>query len=100
MFEDDKKDKFLKSRDAYQKIKDMRRSDIRYRLYRLRNNIELDTNDGIREYYEAQTGFTGWKDFANKWDIGKGEGPEKFKIVRKLLTELEEWEAIVRQHAG
>ena len=92
------KEEFLNSREAYQKIKDMPRSDIRYRLYRLRENIELDPNDGIREYYEAQPGFMGWTQFANKWDIGKGEGPEKFKIVRKLLTELEEWEAIVRQH--
>jgi len=92
------KEEFLNSREAYQKIKDMPRSDIRYRLYRLRENIELDPNDGIREYYEAQPGFMGWQQFANKWDIGKGEGPEKFKIVRKLLTELEEWEAIVRQH--
>ena len=94
----EKEDKFYNSREAYQKIKDMPRSKIRYRLYRLRGEKEVDPNDGIREYYEAQRGFLGWGNFANKWDIGKGEGPEKFKIVRKLLTELEEWEAIVRQH--
>ena len=92
------KEEFLNSREAYQKIKDMPRSDIRYRLYRLRNQKEVEPNDGIREYYEAQPGFMGWPQFANKWDIGQGEGPEKFKIIRKLLTELEEWEAIVKQH--
>ena len=84
--------------EAYSKIKDMPRSKIRYRLYCLRDNIDTELNDGIREYYEAQPGFMGWPQFANKWDVGKGEGPEKFKIIRKLLTELEEWEAIVRQH--
>ena len=84
--------------EAYSKIKDMPRSKIRYRLYCLRDNIDTELNDGIKEYYGAQPGFSGWQDFAMKWDVGKGEGPEKFKIIRKLLTELEEWEAIVRQH--
>ena len=92
----DKKDEFLKSREAYQKIKDMPRTDIRYRLYRLRNNKEVDPNDGIREYYEAQPGFSGWNKFAIDWDIGQDEN--RFKIKRRLLSELEEWEAVVRQH--
>lgn len=94
----DKKDEFLKSREAYQKIKDMPRSDIRYRLYRIRNDKEVDPNDGIRDYYEAQPGFTGWNDFAIRWDIGNGD--DRFKIKRRLLSELEEWEAVVRQHTN
>ena len=84
--------------EAYSKIKNMPRSDIRYRLYILRNGKECEGTDEIKEYYSAQSGFTGWEDFAMKWDIGKGEGEGKFKIVRKLLTEFEEWDAIVRQH--
>jgi len=92
----EKKEQFEKSREAYQKIKDMPRSDIRYRLYRLRVNKEVDANDGIREYYEAQPGFRGFDRFAVEWDIGIDE--ERFTIKRRLLSELEEWEAIVRQH--
>lgn len=85
--------------EAYSKIKDMPRSDIRYRLYALRTGKEFDRTNEIKTYYEAQPGFTSWSDFAMKWDIGKSEGPEKFKIVKRLLSETEEWDAIVRQHA-
>ena len=83
---------------AYQKIKDMPRSDIRYRLYRLRNENQLDPKDGISDYYKEQPGFRGFKLFAIEWDIGKDDN--KFKIKRRLLTELEEWEAVVRQHVS
>ena len=86
--------------ESYSKIKDMPRSKIRYRLYSLRGGIDTELNDGIKEYYEAQPGFTSWTDFAIKWDIGKEEGPGKFKIVKRLLSEYEEWDAIVRQHSS
>ena len=86
--------------EAYSKIKDMPRSDIRYRMYTLRNGKQFDLTQEIKEYYEAQPGFTKWSDFAIKWDIPKTEGPEKFKIVKRLLSENEEWDAIVRQHSS
>jgi hypothetical protein len=85
--------------EAYSKIKDMPRSKIRYRLYCLRNNVDVNLDDGIKVYYESQPEFSGWSYFAIRWDIGKSEGPEKFRIVKRLLSEYEEWDAIVRQHA-
>ena len=92
------REEFFKSRTAYQKIKDMPRSDIRYKLYRLRNGNEVDPNDGIRVYYESLPNFGGFEKFAIRWDIGSGEN--RFKIKRRLLSELEEWEAVVRQHTN
>lgn len=79
----------------------LKRSDVRYWLYRIRTAFEKkepipEEALPFKEYYEKQKGFCGWDKFAMIWDIG--EQGQHHLIIRRAMTEVEEWEGILRQH--
>lgn len=46
------------------------RRKIRYMLFRIQNEIPVDREDGLREYFEGQLHFDGWHNFNKTWDVG------------------------------
>jgi hypothetical protein len=68
---------------------------VRYWLYRFRTEANGGAKSngaprGLKQYFEKQPGFRGWKEFANTWDIDKDD---PLKIYSRRFTELQEWEA-------
>lgn len=48
---------------------------LRYRLYRIMNNVPLDPFDGVQEFFEKEENFGGWENFAITWDVEFLEHP-------------------------
>lgn len=72
---------------------------IRFNLYalkRLEENGEdhIEVPSAIKEYYESQSNFEGWKGFSEIWDIKK-EDPKE--IYFRDFSVQEEWEATLRR---
>lgn len=69
------------------------RSEVRYRLYRIRTDVEDGVDaaefDETRRFYEDQPGFLGWWLFARRWDVAE-EGQHD-QVVRRARTEEQEW---------
>jgi len=81
-------------------IKKIPRSQVRYHLYRIRTWVEggpYHEAEIFKEFYEKQKGFTKWEDFARIWDIDE-EG-KHYRIIRRSVTEEEEWRAILERTA-
>lgn len=71
----------------------MKRSEVRYLLYRIRSREELgrpvDTPEGFEDTFRDQEDFTSWQDFARRWDVGD-EG-DHWRVVPLNRTEEERW---------
>ena len=80
-----------------QEIRTLNRSGVRYRLYRIKNNIEMDTEDGIRTFFEGQDEFDGWHNFTVTWDVGtEGEWPNGHWVAVKRRKSMEqEWNEVL-----
>ena len=73
---------------------------VRYHLYRIRTSEEggaSHKSKALKEYYEAQKGFAGWRGFARVWDLDE-EG-EHHRIVKRQSTEEQEWNYMVNSLA-
>lgn len=78
----------------------MKRSQVRYHLYRVRTYVEDGTKyerEDIKKFFERQKGFTSWQEFARIWDVDE-EGRHD-KIIRRSETENEEWNKILEKEA-
>ena len=76
----------------------MRRRQIRYHMYRIKNEamggVAAEAPEGLKEYYEGQPGFEGWKSFAVGWDVGEGD---PLKVRPRQFSVEEEWNATLRR---
>lgn len=74
------------------------RKKIRYQLYRLKGEAEGRTStngvveEGLKEKFEADPNFGGWRFFSITWDVAF-EDP--YRCVHKDKSTLEEWEELV-----
>lgn len=73
------------------------RKAVRYQLYRLRTESEgkcaAESTKKFVKAFESQDIFDGWRNFGTTWDVSL-EDP--MLIVRRDLSEQEEWDNIVR----
>ncbi len=63
----------------------MNRRQLRYILHRIKS-FETDNSrnhnaDEIKEFYESQPGFTSWRNFSIKWDVGKNGNHDEIKEI-------------------
>ena len=72
------------------------RKQVRYQLYRLRTDAlgkaSADSTQEFRESFESQPLFKGWRFFAETWDVALDD---PMRVVARLHTEQEEWDAVV-----
>lgn len=74
------------------------RKGVRYKLYRLRSEKEGKSTasdvatPSFRAHFEAQPFFKGWRQFASTWDVALDD---PMRVVARLHTEQEEWDAVV-----
>lgn len=52
-------------------VRKFSRRELRYRLFRIQNDIPVDPEDGLQEYFESQEEFDGWHNFTKTWDVKK-----------------------------
>ena len=79
------------------------RRKLRYWLYRFRTEAieSVPSNgapEGLKAYFESLPGFSGWKDFAVKWDVPPGQANEvvPYEIMPRKFSVWEEWQATMR----
>ena len=61
-------------------VKEAKRKTLRYLMFCKKNGTKLDNpilgkkkDADVVKFFEKQEGFTSWKDFETKWDIGIGD---------------------------
>ena len=73
------------------------RKKVRYQLYRLRTDAEgkcsHDSSKAFVKSFEDQEVFDNWRNFGTTWDVSLSD---PMVIVRRDLSEQEEWDNIVR----
>ena len=72
------------------------RSKVRYACYRARTYAEGGPAPETEHLFiittiEKMPGFTSWKDFGRKWDLG-AEGKHN-KVITRTISEEQEWNA-------
>lgn len=74
------------------------RKKVRYQLYRLRTDAEGKcSHDSSKEFvksFEDQAIFDNWRNFGTTWDVSL---TDPMMIVRRDLSEQEEWDDLVRR---
>ena len=88
------------------------RSDLRYKLYRIKNGNMMEGDEELKKYIEKMPGFEGWHLFAERWDVlytkqqdpggltfVKGPLIRPLQIVKRLYSEEEEWNRVVAARA-
>lgn len=79
-------------------ILELPRSRVRYACYRARTHAENGPPAEAEHlpvigYFESHEWFLGWSEFGRTWDVG-AEG-EHARIVRRKMTEEQEWNALL-----
>lgn len=82
------------------KYRNLSRREVRYRLYRIQSGKIVNAQDGIKKFFESQTHFDGWHNFAITWDVGEEDNfPEgHWLVIKRRKSVLQEWEEVVAQH--
>lgn len=82
-------------------LRGLSRSELRYRLYRIKNKIEIDPLDGVKEYFEGQDEFDGWHNFTKTWDVGEEAAwPNGHWLAIKRHKSMEqEWNEVLARVA-
>ncbi len=81
-------------------LRNISRRELRYRLYRLKNQNQVDIEDGIATFFEGQAEFDGWHNFGETWDVGlEGSFPNGHWVaVKRKKSVMQEWEEVVSKH--
>lgn len=74
-----------------------RRKGVRYKLYRIRNEVEggcaSDVDSDFKKQFEEQDDFDGWRFFSINWDVAMDD---PFRIVHRVRSVNEEWEELIQ----
>jgi len=83
------------SSEAFKMRRD--RKNVRYRLYRIQKEFlggpASGDSEGLREKFEADPNFKGWRWFSVTWDVALDD---PFRIVRRDISVEEEWNEIIK----
>lgn len=73
-----------------------KRKEIRYRLYRIQKEflggVAADDENGLKELFEKDPLFGGWKWFGINWDVSLDD---PLRIVRRDISVEDEWNQII-----
>lgn len=71
--------------------RELNRRHLRYRLFRIQNDIPVDPEDGLQGYFEGQRYFDGWHNFNKTWDVGaEGKWPNGHFLAVSLQKSAED----------